>query len=161
MILKQLRLSRLLSQEQLAQMSGLSVRTIQRIESGHTPSLESLKCLASVLEVDVSTLNQEKFMIDKKSDNWQKLPLFLRCLLLLDKIFGMHPSKSAVRNIEIISHVSGFAFCVLGLVNEPALQGGIIMLANAYLFRWSAWLCDKYGLWYDSEDLANSPHTAT
>ena len=34
MILKQLRLSRLLSQEQLTQMSGLNVRTIQRIESG-------------------------------------------------------------------------------------------------------------------------------
>ncbi len=66
MILKQLRLSRLLSQEQLAQMSGLSVRTIQRIESGHSPSVESLKCLASVLEVDVSTLSQEKFMIDKQ-----------------------------------------------------------------------------------------------
>ncbi len=54
MILKQLRVSRLLSQEQLAQMSGLNVRTIQRIESGHSPSLESLKCLASALEVDVS-----------------------------------------------------------------------------------------------------------
>ncbi len=69
MILKQVRLSRLLSQEQLAQMSGLSVRTIQRIESGHSPSLESLKCLASVLEIDVSTLNQEsvnKIEVDRK-----------------------------------------------------------------------------------------------
>jgi dihydrofolate reductase len=46
MILKQLRLSRHLSQEQLAQMSGLNVRTIQRIESGHSASVESLKCLA-------------------------------------------------------------------------------------------------------------------
>lgn len=75
MILKQLRLSRLLSQEQLAQMSGLSARTIQRIESGHTPSLESLQSLASALEVDVATLNQENFMIDRNSDHWQGLPL--------------------------------------------------------------------------------------
>ena len=74
MILKQLRISRLLSQEQLAQMSGLSVRTIQRIESGHSPSLESLKCLASVLEVDVKSLTQENFKMDKQSDNWQRLP---------------------------------------------------------------------------------------
>jgi len=159
MILKQLRLSRLLSQEQLAQMSGLSVRTIQRIESGHSPSLESLKCLASVLEVDVSTLTQEKFMIDKKSDNWQKLPFFLRCLFSLN-FFSLRPNRSTVKNIEIVSHVSGFTFCVLGLMSEPALQGGIIMLANAYLFRLHAWLCDKYGLWYDSEDLTHSPHTA-
>ena len=66
MILKELRISRHLTQEQLAQMSGLNVRTIQRIESGSNASLESLKCLAAVLEVDVSTLNQEKLMIDKK-----------------------------------------------------------------------------------------------
>ena len=71
MILKELRISRHLSQEQLAQMSGLNVRTVQRIESGHNASIESLKCLSSALEVDISTLNQEKFMIDKKSDNWQ------------------------------------------------------------------------------------------
>ena len=159
MILKQLRLSRLYSQEQLAQMSGLSVRTIQRIESGHSPSLESLKCLASVLEVDVSTLNQEKFMIDKKSDNWQKLPFFLRCWFSLN-FFSLRPSRGAARNIEIVSHVFGFAFCVLGLINEPALVGGIILLSNAYLFRLHAWLGDKYGVWYDNPDLANPPHTA-
>ncbi|MCJ8296196.1 helix-turn-helix transcriptional regulator [Colwellia sp.] len=34
MILKELRINRHFSQEQLAQMSGLNVRTIQRIESG-------------------------------------------------------------------------------------------------------------------------------
>jgi transcriptional regulator with XRE-family HTH domain len=148
MILKQLRLSRLLSQEQLAQMSGLSVRTIQRIESGHTPSVESLKCLAAVLEVDVSTLNQEKFMIDNKSDGWQKLPIFLKCLFLLN-FFSMTPSRATARNVEIVSHLFGFGFCVLGLVSEPALVGGILLLSNAYLFRLHVWLGDKYGVWYD------------
>lgn len=54
MIPKQLRFGRHLSQEKLAQMSGLNVRTIQRIESGHNVSIESLKCLASALEVDVA-----------------------------------------------------------------------------------------------------------
>lgn len=34
MILKELRISRHFSQEQLAEMSGLNVRTIQRIEKG-------------------------------------------------------------------------------------------------------------------------------
>ncbi len=53
MILKALRLSRHLSQKQLAQMSGLNVRTIQRIESGQKASLESLKCLTATLEVDI------------------------------------------------------------------------------------------------------------
>jgi transcriptional regulator with XRE-family HTH domain len=159
MILKQLRLSRLLSQEQLAQMSGLSVRTVQRIESGHSPSLESLKCLASVLEVDVSTLNQEKFMIDKKSGNWRQLPMLLRCLFALN-FFSLRPSRNAARNVEIFSHFFGFSFCVLGLISEPALVGGIIMLSNAYLFRLHIWLGDKYGAWYDNADFANPPNTA-
>ena len=79
MILKELRISLHLSQEQLAQMSGLNVRTIQRIESGKNASLESLKCLAAALEVDVSTLNQEKFIMDKQSDNWKALPFILKC----------------------------------------------------------------------------------
>jgi len=79
MILKELRISRYLSQEQLAQMSGLNVRTIQRIESGNNASTESMKCLAAALNVDMSTLNQEIFMIDKKLVNWKKLPLILKC----------------------------------------------------------------------------------
>lgn len=71
MILKQIRISRHLSQEQLAEMSGLNVETVQRIESGRNASLESLKCLASVLEVDVSTLKQEQFVMEKDSGNWK------------------------------------------------------------------------------------------
>ena len=159
MILKQLRLSRFLSQEQLAQMSGLSVRTIQRIESGHSPSLESLKCLASVLEVNVSTLNQEKFMIDKASDGWQKLPMGLKWLFVFN-FFSLRPSRNSAVNVELISHAFGFAFCVLGLISEPSLVGGIIMLSNAYLFRLHIWLGDKYGAWYDNTNLPRPPNTA-
>ena len=39
-------------------MSGLSVRTIQRIERGRTPSVESLKAIASVFEVDFTNLRE-------------------------------------------------------------------------------------------------------
>jgi transcriptional regulator with XRE-family HTH domain len=155
MILKQLRLSRHLSQEQLAQMSGLSVRTIQRIESGHSPSLESLKCLASVLEVDVATLNQEKFVMSKESNNWQNLPLGLKWLFALN-FLSLRPNRNTAINVEVISHVFGFLFCLLGLINEPARLGGIIMLSNAYVFRLHIWLGDKYGAWYDKPIQANT-----
>ncbi|HEX7052745.1 MAG TPA: helix-turn-helix domain-containing protein [Burkholderiales bacterium] len=50
------------SQQQLADASGLNVRTIQRIEAGHPASPESLKCLAAVFEVDFATLSPEKAM---------------------------------------------------------------------------------------------------
>jgi transcriptional regulator with XRE-family HTH domain len=44
------------SQEQLAALSGLSLRTVQRIEKGGKASLESKKALASVFEVAVAEL---------------------------------------------------------------------------------------------------------
>ena len=61
-IVQKLRLQRGWSQEQLAELAGLSVRTIQRIERGVSGSPESLKALAAVFEVDFSTLQPEKSM---------------------------------------------------------------------------------------------------
>ena len=55
-VIKSLRTKHHCSQEQLAQMSGLSLGTIQRIESGQSASLETLKSLAAVFEIDVDTL---------------------------------------------------------------------------------------------------------
>ena len=154
MILKQLRLSRHLSQEQLAQMSGLNVRTIQRIESGHKASVESLKCLAAVLDVDVPTLSEEKFMIDKKSDNWRNLSPWLK-LWFGFNLMGMQPSRAVAKRIAIVSHAAGFLFCLLGLVSEPALAGGLIMLANAYFFTLLTMQGDHYGIWYDAPEAAS------
>ena len=56
MLVQKLRLQRGWSQEQLAELSGFSVRTIQRIERGLPASKETLKSLASVFEIDFSTL---------------------------------------------------------------------------------------------------------
>lgn len=58
MLVQKLRLQRGWSQEDLAELSTLSVRTIQRIERGHTASVESLKALASVFEVDFLSLKE-------------------------------------------------------------------------------------------------------
>ena len=146
MILKQLRLSRQLSQEQMALMAGLNVRTIQRLESGHKASLESLKCLAAVLEVDVATLNQESFVMDKQSDNWQKMPVWLKAYFVLGT-YTLAPTREVMKRIEVLSHVSGFTFCLLGFVSEAALAGGLIMLTNAYTFSLLKWLGDKYAVW--------------
>lgn len=62
MVVRKLRLQRGWSQEQLADFSGLSIRTIQRIERGQKASLESLKSLAAVFEVDVTALQGEERM---------------------------------------------------------------------------------------------------
>lgn len=57
------------SQEQLAHMSGLSVRTVQRIEQDQKAGLESLKCLAAVFETNISDLIKEEPMIENKTNN--------------------------------------------------------------------------------------------
>lgn len=49
--LRQLREQRAWSQEQLADVAGLSVRTVQRIESGSAASPETRMALAAALEV--------------------------------------------------------------------------------------------------------------
>ncbi len=150
MILKQLRISKHLSQDQLAQMSGLNIRTIQRIESGSNASLESLKCLAAALEVDVSTLNQEAFIMDKNTENWKALPLLLKFWFIFNYL-QVRPARKTALRIEIIGHISGFAFCCLGLRSEAALVGGLLMLAIAYFYYWLKWQGDKYGIWYDHD----------
>lgn len=70
MIVKKLRLQRSWSQEQLAEFSGLSIRTIQRIERGKPANLESYKSIAAVFEVDVKDLKPE---IAMKHDNDNQL----------------------------------------------------------------------------------------
>lgn len=56
LIVQKLRLQRGWSQQQLAELSGLSSRTIQRIEGGQKATAESLKSLAAVFEVDFQAL---------------------------------------------------------------------------------------------------------
>ena len=62
MIIRKLRLDRGLSQEQLAEMAGISTRTLQRLERGAKVSPETLKCLAAVLEVDFKMLRENQMI---------------------------------------------------------------------------------------------------
>lgn len=55
-LVRKYRTDRLWSQEQLAEMTGLGLRTIQRLESRGSGSQESIKALAAVFEVDADTL---------------------------------------------------------------------------------------------------------
>ena len=67
MIVRKLRLRNGWSQDQLAEFADVSVRTIQRIERGHKPSLETAKALAAVFEVDVTTfITEHEKMTDFK-----------------------------------------------------------------------------------------------
>lgn len=60
MIVRKLRLRKGWSQDQLAELADVSVRTIQRVERGHTASLETARALAAVFEVNVTTFTKER-----------------------------------------------------------------------------------------------------
>lgn len=99
MIVKKLREKKQWSQEQLSILSGISVRTIQRIESGNRASLESLKSLAAVFETDIETLQKEIIVIDKSTEEWKAKPFWLRLnlvgirkrshLIFLEQVFAI------------------------------------------------------------------------
>ena len=55
-LIKLLRSQRSWSQDELASVSGLSIRTVQRIEISGACSLESKKALASVFEIEAKSL---------------------------------------------------------------------------------------------------------
>ncbi len=76
MSIRQRRIGRGWSQEELARHSGLSTRTIQRIETGHQASLESLKSLAAVFETSITTLTEEQNMKSQQAQN-EGIPLKL------------------------------------------------------------------------------------
>ncbi|EBE3721545.1 helix-turn-helix domain-containing protein [Salmonella enterica subsp. diarizonae serovar 42:l,v:1,5,7] len=63
-----LRLQRAWSQEQLAELAGLSTRTVQRIENGEKPGLETLSALAAVFEVSVTELSTPEEVGDNALD---------------------------------------------------------------------------------------------
>jgi transcriptional regulator with XRE-family HTH domain len=56
MSIKELRVAKGWTQAQLAEFSGLSQRTIQRIEKGQPATAETAKCLAAVFEVPIADL---------------------------------------------------------------------------------------------------------
>jgi transcriptional regulator with XRE-family HTH domain len=82
--IKKLRLERHWSQDQLSEMSGLSIRTIQRIENGENAGLESLKSLAAVFEINIadSDKREEIEQIRKEEEYVQNLKGFYKLLAI-------------------------------------------------------------------------------
>ena len=108
MIVRKLRLNKGWSQEQLANLCNLSVRTIQRIERGQKPSLETLTSLAAVFEINVSDLTAETDMPEKAkiSKEEEMAILYVRDI----KGFYSHLIKYAV----VI-----FCLLILNIVKTP------------------------------------------
>ena len=139
MIVKRLRERRNWSQEQLAQISGLSLRTVQRVEAGNRASLETLKALSSVLETDISILTEEIMVIDKNSEQWRAEPLPIRVLL-----WGVNKRGREWLVIKILMVLVGIASWIVFEHRHVATPLAFICAyASAKLVAY----VDKRGLW--------------
>lgn len=130
MIVRKLRIQRGWSQEQLAQFSGLSVRTIQRIERGATSSLESLKSLAAVFEVNINDLQQGS-----------------------DMETNTHLSDD---EIEVMEHVKDIKDFYSHLINYGVVVGAffILNLLTSPDYIWAWWIALGWGVGVISHGLS-------
>nr|WP_205663367.1 helix-turn-helix transcriptional regulator [Alteromonas facilis] len=136
-MIKKLRAKNEWSQEQLAEHSGLNVRTIQRVESGQKASIETLKCLASVFEVDISKLTEEITVIDKETEQWKKQPWWFKANML-----GIN-SRRHVQFIEFTLLILAFTSWLL----KPDIIATPTCFLAAYLTGWIIRFGDKNEAW--------------
>ena len=141
-MIKKLRKQHHYSQEQLAILAGVSLRTIQRIESGHSASLETLKSLAAVFEIEIELLKGEIGVIDKNTEEWASAPLWVRL-----GFWGIRDRKVALR-FEILSLTLGAIGVFAGFADNVVyflLGAGCFGAAYAYAIqiRW----VDNKGIW--------------
>jgi transcriptional regulator with XRE-family HTH domain len=105
-MIRKLRLQRGWTQEHLAELSGLSVRSIQRIERGRACSLESQNALAAVFEVERSVLDRAE---PAPAGN---PPLAAEELAAVREIKGLRDFLSHVFLYSLVVTVTGIVFGV-------------------------------------------------
>src|ERR1044072_9512609 len=123
MLIQKLRLKRGWSQQQLAEASGLSTRTIQRVEAGHPASVETLKSVAAVFEVDFSTLNPETAMDAATASPQEKQE---------------NPARAPARRLRFF-YLHFFQYLVIC----SALLAANLIFSPRYL--WSLWTIGGWG----------------
>lgn len=118
------------SQERLAQVSGLSERTIQRIEQGESASMETRLSLANAFDVTpVELCEEEAVKVGSGGVNWSGIGGLVLCALLMYLQFYLPgaPFFDAVSLLLTIGIAAGMA---------AVSMGGAEALMTVALVRW-------------------------
>lgn len=145
--LKRIREKLNLTQEELSDRSGISVRTIQRVESGNTPKGHTLKALAKSLDINENELVDHK---DKELEmdyelikiiNLSSLPLVILPLasivipfmiMLTKKQFN--PLTKQIITFQIIwTILSIILFFLIAIIVDGVLLGNALDLALVWM----------------------------
>lgn len=142
MIVKRLRIKNGWSQDQLATLAGLSLRTIQRVEAGHPASMETINSLSSVFETDITKFTEEIDVIDKSLESWRHTPIWVRM-----GVWGIRRRKVALR-WEIGAAIIGAMGLITGnLLQHPQLIHLLAFWMAAYWHAASIRWIDNEKLW--------------
>jgi transcriptional regulator with XRE-family HTH domain len=153
--MKGLREERNWSQEKLAALSGLSLRTIQRIEGSNRVGFDSLAALAATFEIEVVALERALAM-DKTSSEWKKRPAWVRGLFLGSDRIQMNRQQH--KKVELVAVIAGAVFVATGVFGTsgifvpastkvPLLVCGSLLFLAAYLMAVIVRVGDQYGVW--------------
>jgi transcriptional regulator with XRE-family HTH domain len=157
MSFRALRERKRLSQERLAEMSGLSLRTIQRVDAGHRVSYATLRALAATFEMDVDLLERELYAMNTSTDDFVEIPKWVRRLnggLWND---GPRPSRRQAHVLEAIAIGCGVIFLAMsffvpaGFVATIFRVGGFFSLACGYGLSVTSRIVDTYKAWPSAE----------
>lgn len=152
---KELRRERSWSQEHLADLSGLSLRTVQRIEASNQAGYGSRRALALAFEIDESTLELELAM-NKSASGWKKRPAWVRAFFLGSGRIQMGRDQHIL--VEKFAVVSGILFVLVGVFGSngliapesakvPMLLCASFMFLSAYLVSLVVRIGSRYSVW--------------
>ncbi len=140
-LIRELRLEKSWSQEDLAERAGLSLRTVQRVESDGLASLRSRRSIAHALEVSPTDLVAQK-NTTRYSVGSKPIRILLRGArwLALILVWGML-SLSAV--IAFTFAFGGVFFWEYGPLSHSQMAGGGLLMGA--IFLWFFFLLRRLG----------------
>lgn len=109
MLIRKLREERRISQEQLAEATQLSLRTIQRVEAGHRISYASLRALATTFDINVDLLERELYAMNTTKDEYIEKPLWIRLMLAAPSLAKLD-KQGLIRHEVMLVTYAFFAF---------------------------------------------------
>lgn len=131
-----------LTQEELAEKSGISVRTIQRIESGTAPKGYTLKALAKALGVMESDLLREVAETNQADVPDQTNLTWLKLINLSSLPFTIIPPANIVLPLLIMLAKKQFTPLTKQIVSVQimwTILAPIIFMLGAFMKNWFDW----------------------
>ena len=159
---KELRMKKGFSQDELAELSGLSLRTIQRVENGETVSRgDTLKRLAVTLQVSADEILDWQEIEDKNVLiilNMSQLGFLAFPLLGIiiplalwivkkDTVKNVDKNGKAIINFQITWKIALVISCIIGLVFVGAMiliiSPIVFYLFNITIILFNTWMVSK------------------